>query len=98
MSRKKKKVCQCFQPVIKKYIPFFSNEKIGSDESQVLYRNELEAIKLHDVDGLSHQEAANHMGISQPTFSRLLTGSYQTIAQAIVNGHEIHVLHENTLE
>jgi uncharacterized protein len=46
-------------------------------EEVVLEADELEAIKLHDVDGLDHVEAAGKMGVSQPTFGRILNGAYK---------------------
>ena len=55
----------------------------------ILLPDELEAIKLHDVDQLNHQQSASAMKISQPTFSRILNRAYSKIAQALVHGHAI---------
>lgn len=57
----------------------------------VLLPDELEAIKLHDVDGLPHIAAAKKMAISQPTFSRILNGAYKKITQALVLGKAIRI-------
>lgn len=57
----------------------------------VLKADELEAIKLHDADGLSHQAAAKKMKISQPTFSRILNRAYKKIAQALTKGQAIQL-------
>jgi predicted DNA-binding protein (UPF0251 family) len=56
-----------------------------------LERDEVEALKLHDVDDLEQIEAAKRMEISQPTFARILNGVYKKIAKAIVEGKAIRI-------
>lgn len=53
--------------------------------------DEFEAIKLYDCDNLSQISAAKEMGISQPTFARILQRAYKKIAQAIVSGKAIKI-------
>ena len=60
-------------------------------EEIVLLPDELEALKLHEVDGLEQTEAAEKMKISQPTFARLLGSAHQKIAQAIIKGKAIRI-------
>lgn len=62
----------------------------------ILKRDELEALKLHDVDKMEQIEAAKKMEISQPTFGRILDGAYKKIARAIIEGRAIRI--EKTLE
>ncbi len=57
----------------------------------VLLPDELEAVKLHDVDGLEQTSAAVEMKISQPTFARLLDSAYKKIAEAIIKGKAIRI-------
>jgi len=57
----------------------------------VLEADELEAIKLHDVDGLEHAKAAKRMKISQPTFTRILDGGYKKIGEALIKGRAIRL-------
>jgi len=45
-----------------------------------------EALRLADVDGLDHEEAARRMGVSRQTFGRILTQAHQTVAKALVSG------------
>ena len=61
-------------------------------EEEVLEADELEALKLHDVDGLAQKKAAKEMGISQPTFARTLNRAYKKIAIAIVKGKAIKII------
>jgi predicted DNA-binding protein (UPF0251 family) len=53
--------------------------------------DELQALKLYDVDGLSQIKAAKKMGISQPTFGRILKRAYHKIAQALIKGQAIRL-------
>jgi uncharacterized protein len=60
-------------------------------EEVVLGADELEAIKLHDVDGMDHTAAAQYMDISQPTFGRILNEAYRKIALALIKGKAIRL-------
>jgi predicted DNA-binding protein (UPF0251 family) len=64
---------------------------LKSLEEVVLKADELEAIKLHDLDGLDQTQAALKMGISQPTFARTLNKAHQTIAEALISGKAIRI-------
>ena len=57
----------------------------------LLLPDEIEAVKLHDLDGLNHQQSASAMKISQPTFTRILNRAYGKIAQALIRGHAIRL-------
>ena len=46
----------------------------------------LEAIRLADAEGLNHETSAEMMGISRPTFSRLLTDARRIVACGLANG------------
>ncbi len=60
-------------------------------EEVVLAPDELEALKLHDVDGLEQLDAAKRMKISQPTFARIIDAAYKKIAQALIKGKAIRL-------
>jgi len=71
--------------------PLFSEFKPlgikGQDLEQVqLALDEFEAFRLADHIGLSHAEAADEMGISRPTFSRLIEKARKNIADFIIQG------------
>jgi len=51
----------------------------------------LEAIRLADAEGLDHEEAAERMGISRPTFSRLVAEARGIVARGLVNGWAIRI-------
>jgi len=60
-------------------------------EEIVLSPDELEALKLYDVDCLEQTKAAEKMKISQPTFARILDSAYKKIADALVKGKAIRI-------
>jgi predicted DNA-binding protein (UPF0251 family) len=60
-------------------------------EEVILAVEELEAVRLKDLTGLEQEEAAVKMGISQPTFHRLLESARKNIADALVNGKALKV-------
>jgi predicted DNA-binding protein (UPF0251 family) len=51
----------------------------------------LEALRLADVEGLYQEEAARRMGISRPTFARVLASARSLVADALVNGKAVEI-------
>jgi predicted DNA-binding protein (UPF0251 family) len=51
-----------------------------------LKNEEWEAILFADYNGLNHEEAAKNMGISRPTFSRVLASARAIVAKALAEG------------
>lgn len=51
----------------------------------------LEALRLVDAEGLDQEEAADRMGISRPTLSRVLAQARTTVAQALVKGWALRI-------
>jgi predicted DNA-binding protein (UPF0251 family) len=51
--------------------------------------DELEAIRLVDLEGLSHEEAAEAMGVSRQTVGRVLERGRARVAEALVDGKAI---------
>lgn len=60
-------------------------------EEVVLLPDELEALKLYEVDGLDQKKCAEKMKISQPTFARVLDSAVKKIALAIIKGKAIKI-------
>jgi uncharacterized protein len=58
-------------------------------EQLTLAVDELEAIRLVDRDGLSHEQAAEAMGVSRQTVGRLLGSGRGKLADALVGGKAI---------
>ncbi|MBN1368865.1 MAG: DUF134 domain-containing protein [Dehalococcoidaceae bacterium] len=52
---------------------------------------EIEAVRLKDMEGLEQEQAAVRMQISRPTFQRILASARNKIATAILNGNAIRI-------
>lgn len=56
----------------------------GRLEFITLYRDELEALRLCDKEGLTQEEAGKKMGVSRGTVQRLLSNAREKIARAFL--------------
>ena len=52
---------------------------------------DLEAVRLKDLEGLNQEKAATTMNVSQPTFHRILQSAHNKVADALVNGKAIRI-------
>jgi predicted DNA-binding protein (UPF0251 family) len=57
----------------------------------ILKLEELEAIRLKDLEGLDQSECAEKMEVSRPTFQRILLSAREKIADSLVSGKMIHI-------
>jgi predicted DNA-binding protein (UPF0251 family) len=55
-------------------------------EALELGLDELEALRLADLEGLYHDAAAERMGVSRPTFGRLIERARHKVACALLTG------------
>ncbi|HHV55237.1 MAG TPA: DUF134 domain-containing protein [Firmicutes bacterium] len=53
--------------------------------------DELEAIRLKDLEGLEQEEAAARMGVARTTFRRVLVAARAKVAEALVQGKAIRI-------
>jgi predicted DNA-binding protein (UPF0251 family) len=51
----------------------------------------LEAIRLADAESMDHETAAQRMGVSRPTFSRILSDARRQVARALSSGWAIRI-------
>jgi len=89
MPRPKISRCVKFKPNVYYFKP--RGIPLRELEETVLLPDELEALKLYEVDGLEQIEAAKKMKISQPTFARILSIANKKIAEALVKGKAIRI-------
>jgi predicted DNA-binding protein (UPF0251 family) len=89
MSRPKKERCIRCQPNALYFkprgIPLSHLEEVG------LSLDELEAIRLADYEGLYHEQAAEKMKISRPTFGRILGEARRKLAETLVEGKALRI-------
>lgn len=74
-------------------VPFFvpSDKDLEEIPENILKLEELEAIRLKDLEGLEQGECAEKMEVSRPTFQRILISAREKIADSLVNGKTIHI-------
>jgi len=58
-------------------------------QTEVLTLDEIEAIRLADLNNLTQEEAAEKMEISRVTFLRIIDRAHQKIAKALISGYAI---------
>ncbi|MEA5084796.1 MAG: DUF134 domain-containing protein [Lachnospiraceae bacterium] len=74
-------------------IPYFvpSETEIAELPENILKLEELEAIRLKDLEGLEQGECAKKMEVSRPTFQRILLSAREKVADSLINGKMIHI-------
>ena len=60
-------------------------------EHAIITVDELEALRLADYLGMSHEEAGKQLKVSRPTVTRMLARAHRTIADALVHGKAIRI-------
>jgi len=68
--------------------------QVAEDSVQVTVA-EFEAMRLKHYVSLNQKEAANKMGVSQPTFSRILEAAHNKVTKALMEGKQIRVVGGN---
>jgi len=73
---------RCFKPICK---------PLNKLECANLTLDEFEAVRLADLEGLKHLDAARKLKISRPTFSRIVSSARNKIADGLVNIKAIRI-------
>ena len=60
-------------------------------EQVTLTLDEVEALRLADLEGLYQEQAAEKMKISRPTFSRIIEEARRKVADALVHGKALRL-------
>jgi predicted DNA-binding protein (UPF0251 family) len=64
---------------------------LGSLEEVILKIDELEAIRLTDLEGMYQEEAAKKMDVSRQTLGNILHSAHKKIADSLVNGKALRI-------
>lgn len=70
---------------------FSPRGKAGRPDEVELKIDQYEAMKLGDVQGYDQTDGAQAMGISRPSFGRILRQARRIVADAIINGKIIRI-------
>ena len=87
-GRKKKVRYVQKMPKISQFSP---RGRPGRPDEVELTVDQFEAIRLADFQSLDQSEGAQSMGISRPSFGRILREARRTVADALVNGKTIRI-------
>ena len=64
---------------------------VNTADDVVLTFDEAEALRLADLEGLYQQAAAHRMGVSRPTFARIIESARRKTADALLNGKRLRI-------
>ncbi|MEA5098646.1 MAG: DUF134 domain-containing protein [Burkholderiaceae bacterium] len=60
-------------------------------EEVVLDMDEVEAVRLADIEDMYHADAALKMGVSRPTFGNIIARAHKKIATALLEGKALRI-------
>lgn len=60
-------------------------------EEETLTLDELESLRLADLEGLYHEDAARSMNLSRATFGRIVQSARRKVARALIQGRAIRI-------
>ena len=87
--QKKPRKCECPFGKLKGHIFKPSGIPMTAIDHVTLYRDELEALRLCDFEGMTQEQAGRSMGISRGTVQRLLMSGREKIVGAIISSKAI---------
>jgi predicted DNA-binding protein (UPF0251 family) len=90
MDRGRKKKVRYIQKMPQTLV-FSPRGKPGRPEEIELKIDQFEAFKLADFQGYGQAEGAKSMGISRPSFGRILREAREVVSDALVNGKIIRI-------
>lgn len=56
---------------------------------------EIESLRLKNIQNFDQTEAAKRMGVSQSTFQRILSTAYKKVSLALIEGRELRIVKNN---
>ncbi len=82
-----------YLPPYRGFYPFVESQETPqpSRDVVILTLEEFEALRLRDYLNLGQSESAERMGVSQPTFHRILSEAHRKVADALINGKGIQI-------
>lgn len=89
MARPVKQRLVCFEPKINLFKP--AGIPKGELEENIISVEELEAVRLKDLEGLEQEDCAVRMGVSRGTFQRILGCAREKITDALVHGKALRM-------
>lgn len=76
-------------PTVENFVP--SDREAEEFDKNTLKLEELEALRLKDLEGLEQVECAEKMKVSRPTFQRILFSARKKVADSLIKGKAIRI-------
>lgn len=75
-------------------ITYFKPQGVPMKDLEIveLTTEEVEALRLRNIQDLEQEEAAQKMNTSQSTFQRILSSAYKKITKALTEGKAIKII------
>ncbi len=89
MSRRRACRRVSFNPQIRNFKP--QGVPLRNLETITLRAEEVEALRLKNIEGFDQNTCAQKMNTSQSTFQRILASAYQKMSDAIINAKAIKI-------
>lgn len=78
-----------FLPDIQHFVPL--DIDAANMRENILRIEELEALRLKDLEGLEQEDCAEKMEVSRQTFQRILLTAREKVADSLINGKAIRI-------
>ncbi|NLW56857.1 MAG: DUF134 domain-containing protein [Firmicutes bacterium] len=78
-----------FIPQIQYFVPFGIDP--AERQENILRIEELEALRLKDLEGLEQESCAEQMEISRQTFQRILSEAREKVADSLIHGKALRI-------
>jgi uncharacterized protein len=89
VSRPKRCRRVCHSPSVRYFKP--AGVPTSALEEIVLQADELEAMRLVDLEGRYHDSAAEQMGVSRRTFGRIIEAARKKVTDALIRGLALQI-------
>jgi uncharacterized protein len=85
--------CKCRQVGFQPGVSYFKPRGIPLSqlEEVILTLDELESVRLADLEGMYQDDAAEQMHVSRQTFGNIVSSAHKKIADALVNARAIRI-------
>lgn len=88
-GRPKRKRCISFVPEITYFKP--AGIPLRDLQEEILTLDEVEALRLTDIEGLDQESAAKKMEVARITYLKIIHSAHKKVAQALIYGKSIQL-------
>lgn len=86
---KPRRICQ--MPAFKEFHPYGPSHEVTAGTSILMTIEELETLRLMDLEDHTQHEGADIMGVSRSTFQRLYNDARKKVAKSLILGYPLSI-------